>query len=136
MFSVAPMASPSAHKLIDLSFSCLPLKPDGPPYNAWGRFGTNDQIGTLNLLTPNVVAAAARVEIRTGVRVSLDWPLSKPTFPSYGRDGLKHHIRRRGPEGRVVNDDVLEFNTQGSSQWDGLRHYGQSTDLFPPPRPL
>jgi hypothetical protein len=25
---------------------------------------------------------------------------------------------------RTVNDDHLEFNTQGSSQWDGFRHYG------------
>ena len=25
---------------------------------------------------------------------------------------------------RTVNDDHLDFNTQGSSQWDGFRHYG------------
>ncbi|KAI4116332.1 MAG: hypothetical protein LQ345_003229 [Seirophora villosa] len=107
-----------------IPFSSLPLEPVGPPYNAWGRYGSSDQLGTLNMLTPSTVAAAARTEIRTGTRVSLDWPLSKPTYPSYGRDRLKHVIRRRGPEGRVVNDDVLEFNTQVSSQWDGLRHYG------------
>lgn len=83
------------------------------------------------MLTPSTVAAAARTEIRTGTRVSLDWPLSKPTYPSYGRDRLKHVIRRRGPEGRVVNDDVLEFNTQVSSQWDGLRHYGEYFRLLP-----
>lgn len=106
-------------------FSALPLSPVGPPYNAWGRFGASDQLGTLNLLAPCVIAAAAKSEIRTGERVSLDWPLNKPTHPSFGREGLKHEIRRRGPEGRVVNDDGLEFNTQGSSQWDGLRHYGE-----------
>ncbi|KAL9100907.1 MAG: hypothetical protein Q9163_003767 [Psora crenata] len=104
-------------------FSSLPLSTKGPPLNAWGRFGPDDQLGTLNLITPSVLAAAAKTEIRTGVRVSLDWPLSTPAYPSYGRNGLKHEIHRRGPEGRVVNDDILEFNTQGSSQWDGLRHY-------------
>ncbi|KAL8725704.1 MAG: hypothetical protein Q9166_007189 [cf. Caloplaca sp. 2 TL-2023] len=121
------MASGTAQESTTLAFASLPLDPDGPPYNAWGRFGPNDRLGTLNLVTPSTVAVAARSEIRTGVRVSLDWPLSKPAYPSYGRDGLKHEIRRKGPEGRVVNDDVLEFNTQGSSQWDGLRHYAISS---------
>jgi hypothetical protein len=33
---------------------------------------------------------------------------------------------RRNPDGtkRIVNDDFLNINTQSSSQWDGLRHYG------------
>ena len=124
------MALPPNPDLIASAFGSLPLDPDGPPYNAWGRFGSKDQIGTLNLLSPSTVASAARTEIRTGVRVSLDWPLNKPTYPSYGRDRLKHEIRRRGPEGRVVNDDVLAFNTQVSSQWDGLRHFGESQPTF------
>lgn len=110
----------------DIPFSALPLSQEGPAYNAWGRFGSQDQIGTLNLLVPSTVAAAARSEIRCGARISLDWPLNKPMYPSFGRSGLKHTICRRGPEGRVVNDDVVEFNTQASSQWDGLRHYGES----------
>ncbi|KAL8902730.1 MAG: hypothetical protein Q9207_004427 [Kuettlingeria erythrocarpa] len=67
---------------------------------------------------------AAAHEIKTGVRISLDWPLNKPAPPGNGREPLKHEIRRRGHVGRVVNDDVVEFNTQCSSQWDGLRHYG------------
>ena len=25
---------------------------------------------------------------------------------------------------RIVNDDVWTFNSQSSSQWDGLRHFG------------
>lgn len=104
-------------------FSSLPLDPDGPPGNAWARFGATDQLGMLNLLTPAVVAAAAK-EIISGVRISLDWPLNKPGYPSYGRDPFVHEIRRRGAPGRVVNDDIVTFNTQSSSQWDGFRHYG------------
>lgn len=75
----------------------------------------------LNLLTPQVVATAAK-EIKTGVRMSLDWSLDKPSYPSFGRDPFKHTIKSKHP--RSVNDDILEFNTQCSSQWDGLRHYG------------
>ncbi|KAL8679043.1 MAG: hypothetical protein Q9186_004629 [Xanthomendoza sp. 1 TL-2023] len=111
-----------------ITFSSLPLDSNGPPGNAWGRFGAQDQLGTLNFLTPARVAAAARKEIKTGVRISLDWPLSKPGFPLMGRDAMRHEIRRRGHVGRVVNDDVLTFNTQCSSQWDGLRHYGVASN--------
>lgn len=106
-----------------LPFSSLPLDPNGPPGNAWGRFGPTDQLGMLNLLTPPVVAAAAK-EIISGVRVSLDWPLNKPSYPSYGRDPYIHEIKQKGGPDRVVNDDILTFNTQSSTQWDGFRHYG------------
>lgn len=105
-------------------FSSLPLDPNGPPGNAWGRFGAADQLGMLNLLTPSLVAAAAAQEIVSGVRISLDWPLNKPRYPSYGRDACIHEIKQRGAPDRVVNDDILTFNTQSSTQWDGFRHYG------------
>jgi hypothetical protein len=79
----------------------------------------------LNLLTPDIVTRAAQ-EIKTGKRVSLDWPLNSQSYPSYGRVPFKHQFinKAKGPELRVVNDDILTFNTQSSTQWDGFRHYG------------
>lgn len=80
------------------------------------------------MLTPKVVAAAA-LEIKTGERVSLDWSLTKPSHPSFGRAPFKHTMTtRKDAQGndRTANDDSLEFNTQCSSQWDGFRHYGYS----------
>ena len=110
------------------SFSALPLDSDGPPGNAWGLYGASDSLGALNLLTDEVVAAAARGEVRTGARVSLDWSLNKPSHPSFGRPSFQHQrIPAKTPDGkpRQVNDDFLSFNTQCSSQWDGFRHYGK-----------
>jgi hypothetical protein len=108
------------------AFSQLPLDPSGPPGNAWGRFGENDQLGMLNLLTPSVVADAAG-QIKTGHRVSLDWPLNMPKYPSHGRPQFEHEmVNRGGGDGlRVVNDDMLRLNTQSSTQWDGFRHFGR-----------
>ncbi|RAL15835.1 uncharacterized protein BO97DRAFT_383574 [Aspergillus homomorphus CBS 101889] len=103
-----------------IPFESLPLDPTGSPGNAWGRFGRDDQLGTLNLLTPEVIVEAAK-EIRTGVRISLDWPLSMPTYPSFERDPFQQQIVHRRPN--CINDDILTFNTQGSTQWDGFRHY-------------
>ncbi|KAL0933906.1 major facilitator superfamily transporter [Colletotrichum truncatum] len=109
-------------------FSSLPLDPNGPPGNAWGLYGKDDKLGALNLLTPAVVAAAAASEIRTGDRVSLDWSLNNPSQPSFDRAPFESKLVNRTKidgEGRTVNDDILHFNTQCSSQWDGFRHYGK-----------
>ncbi|KAF2676529.1 hypothetical protein K458DRAFT_492388 [Lentithecium fluviatile CBS 122367] len=114
-------------------FSTLPLDKNGPAGNAWGLYGPNDELGALNMLTPAVVQAAAQ-EIQTGDRVSLDWSLNLPTFPSFNRPPFDWKMEiRRHPDGskRVVNDDFLNINTQSSSQWDGFRHYGyQQAGLF------
>jgi hypothetical protein len=107
-------------------FEELPLDKNGPPGNAWGLYGKDDVLGALNMLTPDVVAAAA-TEIKTGQRVSLDWQLDRPSYPSFDRPPFEWKLQRKskpdGPE-RYVNDDVLHFNTQCSTQWDGFRHYG------------
>lgn len=103
------------------TFDELPIKPDYPPHSAWGVFGDDDQIGTLNLLTPERVAAAARL-VKTGQVFAMNWELELPNPPLFGRSALRHTINRRR---RHVFDDVYDdFNTQSSSQWDGLRHFG------------
>lgn len=107
----------------DIAFEDLPLDKSGPFGNAWGRFGENDQLGTLNLLTPSRVLAAAK-EISTGKRISLDWELTKPANPFFDRQAFSHKISDYGA--RTINDDTLAFNTQCSTQWDGLRHFGAS----------
>lgn len=109
------------------SFDSLPLREDGPRGNAWGLFGTDDQMGMLNLLTPKNTAAAAQ-EIKEGVRVSTDWALNSMATPCFGRSAFEHTVKNKAP--RPVNDDVLTFNTQSSSQWDGFRHYGSKEGSF------
>ncbi|KAJ5961399.1 hypothetical protein N7501_006340 [Penicillium viridicatum] len=109
------------------AFDALPLHKDGPPGNAWGMFGDQDQMGMLNLLTPENTAAAAG-EIIDGVRVSTDWALNSMTTPCFGRSAFEHIIKNKAP--RAVNDDILVFNTQSSSQWDGFRHYGSKQGTY------
>lgn len=103
------------------AFEELPLDKNGPPGNAWGLWGENDELGMLNLITPDVVAAAA-LEIREGVRMSLDWPLNKPSHPAFDRRQFRHEILNKAPV--IMNDDTIHINTQSSTQWDGFRHYG------------
>jgi hypothetical protein len=92
-----------------LSFSQLPLNPSDPSYSAWGLYGPDDQLGTLNLLTPEVIKEASK-EIQTGVRIGLTLPMNFLLRPSHNRLGIRHEIIHKNP--RAVYDDVIEMNTQ------------------------
>jgi Putative cyclase len=84
---------------------------DGP------RYGKHDELGTLNRLTNDVVLSAAQ-EIKTGTRISMNWPLdAQNDVPFFGRQAFHKHVYQKPP--RIVNDDTWSFNTQSSSQWDG-----------------
>jgi Putative cyclase len=108
-------------------FAELPIKPEYPAHSARGVFGEGDQIGTLNLLTPERVAAAAQL-VRSGEVFALNWALELPDPPLFGRAALRHTINKRRHN---VFDDVYDnFNTQSSSQWDGLTHFGHMEHGF------
>lgn len=66
------MAPPAAEIKVNAdgipAFDDLPLRPGDPRRSAWGLYGDGDELGTLNRLTGERVAAAARSEIQTGER--------------------------------------------------------------------
>ncbi|MBO0688178.1 MAG: LLM class flavin-dependent oxidoreductase [Candidatus Dormibacteraeota bacterium] len=96
----------------------LPVIERTGAHHAWGVFGTCDQLGTVNRITPDVVAAAAR-EVREGEIVNLSLPLTEPGPLSPRRPNLAHTVDGN----RSGRDDHLDsFYLQGSTQWDGLQH--------------
>lgn len=100
-------------------FEDLPLQRGDPKASAWGLWGHKDELGTLNLLSPEIVARAGQ-EIQTGVVVPLNLPLEVPVLPmNPRRAACVHKIIAKG----YANDDEIQLNTQSSSHWDGLRHY-------------
>ena len=87
--------------------------------HAWGVFGEDDQVGTLNRITPQRRLAALS-SARTGETINITLPLDQPDPPLYRRPAYKHVIFASG---RNSIDDYLDgFHPQGSTQWDGLRH--------------
>lgn len=48
-------------------------------------------------------------------------PLDLIDPPFLGRTAFEKKIINKAP--RVINDDVISFNTQSSSQWDSFRHF-------------
>lgn len=69
-----------------LEFAALPLDKNGPHCNAWGRWGPDDQLGTLNFLTDDVVARAVSECVKTGQRTSLKYASMVQVFASEWTD--------------------------------------------------
>src|SRR5579863_9918078 len=58
----------------------LPVRPGAPQGAAWGVFGDDDELGTINLLTPQCVLKAT-AEIKTGRVFALNLPINIPDPP-------------------------------------------------------
>ena len=92
------------------SFDQLPKVEGQPQGCAWGLFdknGVKDQVGTLNLLTPEVVRQASS-EIRNGQHVQLDWCLSDNVeFPGFGRRKFEQKVidTRAATKGAIAGFD-------------------------------
>ncbi|KAK5048529.1 hypothetical protein LTR84_005619 [Exophiala bonariae] len=110
--------SPDLLTLHSLPYDALPN-----PRQVWNTpAGSREEgLGRLIILTPEVVAYASRTCIKTGRRTTLGWDLTKLEIANFGRQPTQHHIVPL-LNGRAF-DDVVIFNPQQSSQWDGLRHF-------------
>lgn len=102
------------------TFEELPIRKDLPADCSWGVFGDNDALGCLNFLTAEGVVEAARL-VQSGKVFRLDAKIGFAQPPLFGRAAPEHRLSPLGP---MANDDFVHFNTQESSQWDGLGHVG------------
>ncbi len=102
------------------SYAELPLLEGTEERHAWTLWGENDDLGTINMLTPDHVAESMKLAKR-GVSFSLDLPLDQPerVEGETGRQPYIHNVYRRQSGG---DDSLDHFFLQGSSQFDGLRH--------------
>jgi len=100
-------------------FDELPYLPGLDLRHAWGVFGEDDALGSINLLTPDRVARAA-AGVRSGDLFSLDLPLDLPDPPIFGRRPYRHVVVALNRN--EMDDHVDDFHLQGSTQWDALNH--------------
>lgn len=116
----------------------MPRWVNRPEGSNWGDFGENDQIGRMNLLTPDR-RRAAMAEVCDGIAFTLSLPLNVPTIPfapfrhppqlSAARDEEGGVFNRLDPDGKESTcDDRVLLCTQHSTQWDALSHRGRTFD--------
>jgi hypothetical protein len=94
----------------------------------WHVFGEGDQVGLLNLQTPQRVVAASRL-IQSGEVFSLNVDLGAIDPPLFGRGAPRHEIIDEGV-GCAFDDRIDNYWPQAASQWDSLAHVGYAPDSF------
>ncbi|GJD11069.1 hypothetical protein Gasu2_52230 [Galdieria sulphuraria] len=101
----------------------------------WGRWGPDDELGSLNFLTQQEVLRGIR-SVRLGEVYTLGElianPKGEPVFPgrtgalkfmtqdkSYYKSGKSHSL----PGGGEYSDDGITMYLQGSTQYDAMGHF-------------
>ncbi|MBL88940.1 MAG: cyclase [Actinobacteria bacterium] len=98
----------------------------------WGRWGDDDQLGTLNFITSEVVKNAARC-IRTGETFPLSITLEEEGVQVGFIPGRINPVlemiavnepldAEAGIENFHTSDDVVQMGMQAATHWDGLCH--------------
>ena len=107
--------------------------------NNWGRWGSDDEIGTINLITPEVRMRAAAC-VRTGRVFSLALPLSEAEGIQTGvMPGRINPVRAMvqintpltgDPAGFCSSDDMVAMGLQCATHWDGLGHVSYDGRIY------
>ncbi|MFG1357967.1 cyclase family protein [Xanthobacter pseudotagetidis] len=115
-----------------------------PEGSNWGEFGPDDELGRVNLLTPEQVIKGVR-EVREGRVFCLSLPLDlpggmalnprrkPPRLAATERDGVPYMNfpmeRLDASSIDVLSDDQVTLSLQYSTQWDALAHVGAQFDV-------
>ncbi len=113
------------------------LREAAEKYRNWGKWGSKDEIGTLNHTRPEDIVAAARL-VKKGKVISLALNFdnngpqgAKSKYPAMGRINPVHTMLRTGTDaysgvldhrGIRAADDMVVMPLQCGTQWDGLGH--------------
>lgn len=104
----------------------------------WGRWGSQDERGAANLLTPDHILAALRLPTRGHV-YSLAMPIQRDTMPLVAnRPPPMHFMTSDGGDyaargkvhGTMIADDFLAFNPSCCTHVDALAHVWQDGTMY------
>lgn len=109
------------------------VRETGQRYRNWGKWGPDDELGTLNYITPEMIVKAARL-VRRGAVFSLAIPFDSrgPQINQPRRFNPIHKMILTGtdfttgavkrPGGAGFADDMVIMPLQCATQWDALSH--------------
>ncbi|NKB98515.1 MAG: cyclase family protein [Pseudomonadales bacterium] len=96
----------------------------------WGRWGTDDELGTLNTITPEKRAAAAKL-VTAGVTVSMALELNK-VKDDLNQNPFEHTLTTSEFAGHQVAGDAYAVDYHGfaHSHMDGLPHFAHKGKFY------
>src|SRR3981189_550461 len=121
------------------------LRDAAEKYKNWGKWGAQDEIGTLNYTQAEDIGAAARL-VRKGKVISLALNFdqhgpqgAKSSYPAMGRINPVHTMLRTGTDaysgvldkrGIRAAHDMVVMPLQCGTQWDGLGHVFYENNMW------
>jgi len=121
------------------------LRQAAEKYKNWGKWGPDDEIGTLNYTSPEDIVAAAQL-VKKGKVISLALNFDnngpqggKTNYPALGRINPLHTMLRTGTDaysgvldkrGIRAADDMVVMPLQCGTQWDGLGHVFYENNMW------
>jgi kynurenine formamidase len=102
---------------------------------SWGRWGSDDELGALNLLSADRVAAAAGL-VRSGRAVSLSLPLGttrapdRPVAAEFRMTQRNDTDVRVGPVGFAKDFVGVDYHSDGHTHIDALCHVAYEGALY------
>jgi kynurenine formamidase len=103
----------------------------------WGRWGADDELGTLNLVTPaKRVEAAACISAGEPISLALELRAGVPQAPGSPRINPQHFMTETGADAAAKNrpaayaDDVLTMSTHAATHWDALSHVFHRSRMY------
>ena len=112
----------AAHCLVLAAMGQSPAPINHPPDN-WGKWGADDELGTLNYITPDVVRHAASL-VKQGKVFGLGLPYDMKS-PRGSTRVIQHYMTSTAQgagQKPGFSEDVLTTITHGTSHWDGIGH--------------
>ena len=90
----------------------------------WGKWGADDELGTLNYITPEKVVSTGRLVKKGKVfGLALAYDANGPQRGLRGRfNPIRLMISSGADPGSSYSDDVVTMPTQCGTQWDSLAH--------------
>ena len=115
-------------------------------FRNWGKWGPDDEIGTLNYITPEKIKQAAGL-VKQGKVISMALPFDMrgPQTGAFGRVNPIHQMVATGtdhattgqavgglhsPYGFGFADDSIMMYLQCGTQWDGLSHIFRNGKMY------
>jgi kynurenine formamidase len=111
----------------------------GEKVKNWGRWGDDDEIGTINFITDEIVKEATNC-VKSGRRFSLAFPLQQQGGLQLGSmPGRVNPLRTMiqlntpvigDPTQFCTSDDVVTMGLQAATHWDGLCHASWNGKIY------
>ncbi len=117
------------------------VRQTGKELSNWGKWGDDDERGTLNYINPDCIIEAARLARKGEVfRLGLNYDKDGPDLVSLRRFNPVHLMLAHGgdaaigaqtlPGGAQFADDVLIMPLQSATHWDSLAHVFYDGKLY------